>query len=236
MIDIHCHILPGIDDGPSQLSESVRMAEIAVADGIHTIVATPHLNDAFHPDMLLIREKVDRLNNALQEKNIPITILPGADVASHMPLTLLPEFTLTKTAYILIEFPYSHLPRTAKDTIFKVLVSGLKPIITHPERNPSIIADPNLLFQLLDSNVHVQITADSLTGAFGRDAEDCAVYLLKKGAVDIIASDAHSADYRKPILSKGLRIAEKIVGREKAHMLVCDNPAAVIAGARIAAL
>ena len=235
MIDIHCHILPGIDDGPSQLSESVRMAEIAAADGIHTIVATPHLNDTVHPAGL-IREKVDRLNNALQKNNISITILSGADVASHMPLSILPQFTLNKTAYILIEFPYSHLPRTAKDTIFKVLVSGLKPIITHPERNPSIIADPNLLFQLLDSNVHVQITADSLTGAFGRDAEDCAVYLLKKGAVDIIASDAHSADYRKPILSKGLRIAEKIVGREKAHMLVCDNPAAVIAGARIAAL
>ena len=107
---------------------------------------------------------------------------------------------------------------------------GLIPIITHPERNPSVIRDPEKLFSLLARNVYVQITGDSLTGNFGHQIQECAFYLLKKGAVHFIASDAHSEKVRGPVLSEAAKVAEKIVGKENARMLVNDNPLAVILG------
>lgn len=228
MIDIHCHILAGIDDGPKDIQESIEMAKIAADDGVSTIVATPHLKHFFFP-ATEIQNRVKQLNNLLKKKNIPVEILPGADVSARLDSSLLKGFTINGSQYLLIEFPETHLPRTAKEILFNLVISGFLPIITHPERNPSIIRNPDLLLQLLNDDIYVQITANSLTGQFGSKVKKCAIYLLKKGSVNFIASDAHSSKHRRPILSKGLRIAEKIIGKDQTAKLVSANPAAVIA-------
>ena len=117
-----------------------------------------------------------------------------------------------------------------KEVLFKMMLKGYSPIITHPERNFSVMKDPDVLFELFNAGVLAQITADSVTGAFGIDIQECAYYLLKRGVTSFMASDAHSRYQRRPVLSEGLRVAEKIIGKEKAARLVTVNPAAVLAG------
>jgi protein-tyrosine phosphatase len=229
VIDIHCHILPGIDDGPSDIKESVEMAKIAALDGITKIVATPHIKDTLHPKSA-IAKIIKVLNDNLDKTGIPIEIIQGADVNAMLDPSLLDGYTINDTGYILIEFPHSYLPKNSKDILFKMMIKGYNPIITHPERNLSVIKNPKLLFELLDTGLLVQITADSLTGYFGMDVKECAVYILEKGAVSFIASDAHSITERRPVLSEGLKVAEKIVGKGKAASMVTSNPMAVITG------
>jgi protein-tyrosine phosphatase len=146
---------------------------------------------------------------------------------------LLKAYTINNTGFILVEFPYTHLPINAGEILFNLILQGLTPIITHPERIPTVMANPDTLLSLLNGNVYVQVTADSLTGAFGDRAKECACFLLQKGAVHFIASDAHSSKIRKPVLSEALAVAEKIIGKEKARLLVEDNPLSVISGKNI---
>jgi protein-tyrosine phosphatase len=229
VIDIHCHILPEIDDGPSDIKESIEMAKIASLDGITKMVATPHIKDTLHP-VATIKKSIEVLNNRLTEMGIPVEILQGADVSAMLDVSLLEGYTINNTNYILIEFPHSHLPRNAKEVLFRMIIKGYHPIITHPERNISVIKNPDLLFELIGAGSSVQITADSLTGAFGADIKECAFYLLKKGTVSFIATDAHSCYQRRPILSEGLNVAERIIGKNKAADLVNLNPQAVLSG------
>jgi protein-tyrosine phosphatase len=229
VIDIHCHILPEIDDGPSNIMESIEMAKIASRDGIKKIVATPHIKDTLH-SVKTIKKSIEVLNNRLTEIGIPIEIVQGADVNAMLDLSLLEGYTINNTDYILIEFPHSHLPKNAKEILFNMMIKGYRPIITHPERNLSVIKNPNLLFELLGPGSLVQITADSLTGAFGVDIQECAFYLLERETVSFIATDAHSSYQRQPILSEGLKVAERIIGKEKAAKLVTLNPEEVLAG------
>lgn len=229
MIDIHCHILPDIDDGPDYLDEAVEMAKIASLDGITTIVATPHIKDVLHP-AALIQGKVDELNKRLKNKGIPLEILRGADISSVIAPAFLKDYTINGTGYLLLEFPHTHLPGNAREMIFKIIINGFLPIITHPERNPSIIKKPGIILDLIDSNTFIQITAGSLVGDFGSEVRHCAIHLLKLGVVNFIATDAHSSSWRKPVLSEGLRVAEKIVGADTAYRLVMTNPESVIKG------
>jgi protein-tyrosine phosphatase len=232
MIDVHCHILPAIDDGPSNISESLKMAEMAYRDGITTIVATPHIKDRIHP-VKVIQDKVDELNRLLTERAVPLKIVRGADVSALLPSSLLKDYTINETSYILMEFPHTHLPQNAGELLFNAIIMGLQPIITHPERNPSIVRNPHLLTDLIGVNSLVQVTAGSLTGYFGTEVQECAFYLLKQGLVHIIATDAHSNSGRIPVLSEGFKAAENIVGRDCALRLVQTNPASVIAGTPI---
>ena len=229
MIDLHCHILPGIDDGAENAKESVKMARVAAEDGISHIVATPHIRETLHPPVFL-KKNVTKLNEVLQKYQVPVEILCGADVYAMLPPREVLGYAINNSQYILIEFPYTHVPANAADIIFNFKLQGLIPIITHPERNPSVIREPEKLFSLLTGNVYIQVTADSLTGNFGMQIQECAFYLLKKKAVHFIASDAHSAIVRRPVLSEAAKVAEKIVGKENARMLVNDNPLAVISG------
>ena len=229
MIDIHCHILPDIDDGPKTFAESVAMARIAAQDGIACIVATPHLNEKLY-DPVEITRRVAWLNHLLRQEKLPLTIMAGADVSVVFRPDQVAGFTINETSYILVEFPHSHLPKNAKDILFQFVVSGYKPIITHPERNPTITGNPRALLDLLGDDMYVQITAGSLTGEFGKDCRQCAVHLLQAGAVDVIASDGHSTTYRKPVLSGGMQVAAEVVGAEAAQRMVFSTPARIIAG------
>lgn len=211
------------------MAESVEMAKVAARDGITTIVATPHVRDFLYPSEA-IQRSVDGLNERLRELGIAVKILAGADVNVLLDPLFLKDYTIRGTDYILLEFPHSHLPRNAKDILFKIALKGLKPIITHPERNPSVIKNPALALDLVDAEMLLQITADSLVGTFGPEIRECAIHLLKKGVVSFIASDAHSSSVRQPVLSEGLRVAEKVLGGRDARRLVEENPEAVIKG------
>lgn len=230
MIDTHCHIIPGVDDGSPDFRTSVDMAVVAAGDGIKTIVATPHVNStALSPAM--IREHVAALNLRFSETGIPVSVVTGGEVASFLPLEIMKQYSINGNGYILLEFPHSHLPVTSKETIRHLTMDGYKVLIAHPERNPSVIRNPRVLAEIInETGARAQITANSITGAFGMGIRSCARYLLKKNMVHVIASDAHSAGYRKPFLSDALAVAVKMVGEEKARRLVFDNPRAVIDG------
>jgi len=229
MIDIHCHILPEIDDGPNTFDESLAMARLAAADGIYVIVATPHLNEKLY-NPIEISRRVSWLNHLLRNEKIQVTILPGGDVSVLFKPDEVQGFSINDTKYILVDFPHTHLPQNAAEILSQYVVSGYKPIITHPERNPSIIANPKLLLDLLGNNIYVQITAGSLIGEFGTEALQCAQHLLRSGVVDLIATDAHSTTQRKPQLSLGVKAAAEIVGAETAQRMVFGTPAKIISG------
>jgi protein-tyrosine phosphatase len=232
MIDIHCHILPNMDDGPQDVDESIGMARIASSDGIEKIIATPHITDnRFSSDD--ITGRVDQLNYLLSQNDIPVQVYPGAEVAIGLDPEKLSGYTINRTPYILIEFPHDHLPSHAGKLLEWLCAKGLKPIIAHPERNYSIIRSPELLIDLLNNNVYTQITADSLTGDFGRDIQYCTHYLLDSGKIDIIASDAHSKKFRTPVLSRAAKIAVKRLGKKASQRLVSTNPAAILNGEEI---
>ncbi|WP_300670247.1 CpsB/CapC family capsule biosynthesis tyrosine phosphatase [Desulfoluna sp.] len=226
--DIHCHILPGVDDGSQDMEESITMAALAEKGGTARIVATFHAGVDLL-DAQLYLPLIQRLNERLQEKGIDIMVLPGAEILAGFYPENLADFALNGSRYVLVEFPGSHLPKAATRMLRAYQDRGFHPIIAHPERNPTILRDPRLLFQMVEeTGALVQITADSIAGTFGRDIASCARYLLKKGAVDIMASDAHDRDYRTPHLGAGLKAVTKIVGEKEALKLVSENPLAVI--------
>lgn len=232
MIDIHCHILPGIDDGAESVEDAVEMARIASKDGTKILVATPHVNVSLLPPEE-IADAVNRLNEELRVRNIDLTILSGADTVAHLDPEYLRRYTINGSDYVLLEFPHTHLPENSGDTVFRAQLAGLRPIITHPERNPSIMKDPRLVLNLVKRGALVQVTASSLTGGFGPISRECALYLLKKKAIHFLASDGHSPVNRRPEMSQGVAVAARILGAKAAKRLVEDNPAAVIAGERI---
>jgi protein-tyrosine phosphatase len=227
--DIHCHILPGVDDGSQDMDESTTMAAQAEEGGTSCIVAT------FHAGVDLLDAKaylplIQQLNEQFQKKGIDVSVVPGAEVmAGFMPKNLA-DFAINGSRYLLVEFPGSHLPRVASAILRAYVDRGFHPIIAHPERNPTIIKDPQRLFQMVEeTGALVQVTADSVAGTFGRGIASCARYLLKKGAVDILASDAHDRDYRKASLAEGVKVASDIIGEAQALKLVRNNPEAVVA-------
>jgi len=228
MIDIHCHILPGVDDGAADLVEAVKMAEIALADGISGIVATAHIKEPLIDRQFLFTcHKM--LTKCLEKRLIPVDIFLGGEVSIFIDSSVSKFYTINKTRYILVEFPDVHLSKNAGETLFNLIVNGFRPIIAHPERNSSILRKPDILFDLLNMQVLVQITAGSITGMFGPDSRACARFLLQKGVVSFIASDAHSAGHRRPVLSEGVQAAGKIIGKQEALKLVTTNPRVMLA-------
>ena len=202
MIDIHCHILPGLDDGASDLEVSLEMCRVAQADGIKIIVATPHCqNGLYQNNQGTILPVVDQLKKRLNTEGISLEILPGADI--HLSPEIIPFLKdnpqlLLGGRYFLLELPAQSIPHEIRDLIFKLQLAGYAPIITHPERNTVIQGRPSLLEEWVGSGVLVQVTAMSLTGAFGGLVEDCAWQLLRSGLIQVIATDAHSRRRRPP--------------------------------------
>jgi protein-tyrosine phosphatase len=223
LIDIHCHILPGIDDGPADLSESLAMARVAAAAGTRLIIASPHVQEQ-RPSPEQIAAGVSSLNEALAEQGIELRVVAGAENAFHLGCELLTNYCIADSPYLLIEFPHTHLPASASGVLFELISAGLQPIIVHPERNPGIIRQPQLLFDLVERGALVQVTAGSLSGDYGPMPCQCARHLLKRGVVDFLASDGHSSTRRPPDLRPGLKVAAKLIGKDRAKALVCENP------------
>ncbi|WP_066291948.1 tyrosine-protein phosphatase [Bacillus sp. FJAT-29937] len=197
MIDIHCHILPGIDDGARDLIESIGMAKHAASKGITAIFATPHhKNSRYYNKANRILAKVNKLNSILKRKEIPVKIFPGQEPRIYGEL--LNDYkagkilTLNnKHKYLLIELPNSHVPAYAEKLFFDIQMEGIIPIIVHPERNVQIRESPNLLHQLVKNGAATQITASSLIGKSGKQLRKFSLQLIKHNLTHFIASDSH---------------------------------------------
>ncbi len=222
MLDIHCHILPNIDDGSPDMETSLEMARIAAADGVGTIIATPHIAKSDYPREILLSAILE-LETKLAEQNIPVTILFGAELEAHIALDAAEQFCLADSSFLLLEFPHSYLPNDADDLIYALIGRGFTPIIAHPERNAQIAQEPWLLGPLLELGAKAQVTASSITGELGMAAKSCVTYLLQNRMVHYIASDSHSPGFRKPVLSKAVKQASKIIGKKEAEKLVRDD-------------
>lgn len=234
MIDLHCHILPGADDGPGTLDEAVEMCRIAERDGIGTIVATPHFRPGIYeiPD---IAGRIDELRGALAEKGIRLTILPGSDVTvtPELPghLAAKPGLTINNTGkYFLAELPHEAVPARWEEFLLDILRNGITPILTHPERNHWFIHHPDALLSFVHAGGLVQITASSILGESGVESRNYCIYLLKRNLVHVVATDAHSRLQRPPLLSPALRTAASLVGSDRAMRLVRDIPEKIISG------
>jgi protein-tyrosine phosphatase len=235
MIDLHCHILPGIDDGPADLETSLEMARLAAADGIKAIVASPHsLDGVYYNSRETILKKTLEFRQALKVAGIPMFLLPGADI--HFDFDLQDKLARREALavndrnYLLLELPRQFLPPNFKEALFNLKVQGYFPILTHPERNVALQIDPQILGEYVSLGALVQITAMSLTGGFGGKARDHARRWLEQGLVHLIATDAHSPENRPPVLSKALRAATEIVGRKTAVKMVTTWPEFVLLG------
>jgi len=217
MIDIHCHILPNVDDGPADLGESLRMAKIATNNGILGIIATPHHGNgryANDPDRI-IRE-VSAFNEKLRRHDIPLTVYPGQEFYLHDWFeqdlaggNLLP---LAGTKYVLVEWPSHSIPDAMNTFMERLRDKGLRPIIAHPERYASIMRHPNLLGEWIEKGALVQITSHSLLGFFGKKVRNTAIRLCERGWVHFIASDAHHSLRRSFFLKESYHVLSGVIG------------------------
>jgi protein-tyrosine phosphatase len=236
MVDIHCHLLPGVDDGAGDWDECLEMGRVAAADGITVIVATPHWpqnNDA--PDAARVRDLVAEVQQAFDDEGIAIHVYPGHE------LVILPEAPDELAAgnalgiagtmrYALMETPYHHLPYYLREIIFQIQSRGFTPVIAHPERNPIIQAKPETLNDYIDSGCLVQVTAGSILGQFGAPSKRAAEYLMRQGWCHVIASDAHSTSGRPPALHEAMEAAATLIGEDAAQRAVTTTPADIVAG------
>lgn len=237
MIDIHCHILPGMDDGAKNLNESLRMAEVAAKEGITKIVASPHhyTSRFFNPKEEVLT-KVKQLNLELQKNDIPLEILIGHEVRIFGELV--DEYkngqiaTINENMYVLIEFPSNHIPRYAEQLFYEIQMTGLIPIIVHPERNSQIIEQPEKLYHLVEKGALSQVTAASITGYFGRKIQKFSLQLIEANLTHVIASDAHNTTNRSFNMMEAFERIEKEFGIDVVYLFK-ENAEQIISGKMI---
>lgn len=234
MIDIHCHILPGIDDGAVNMEESLEMAKLAVKEGIRTIIATPHhKNGVYDNSKTSIVDKVNELNEALQKESIPVKILPGQEtriygemVEDYQNDEILP---LNGGNYLFVELPSSHVPRYTEQLLFDLQMKGLSPIIVHPERNREIIERPEKLYQLVKKGALTQVTASSVAGYFGKNIKKFSLQLIDANLTHFVSSDAHNLTRRSFKMVEALDVIEKKFGMEMVYQLT-ENSDLLVGG------
>lgn len=237
MIDLHCRILPGVDDGPESMDEAIEMCKVAIADGTRTVVAVPHhLNGLYYNEVPRILEEVERSRGALKEEGLDIEIVPGADIHIHPRLLDMirkrEAMTINDNGHVvMLEFPYYFPPEVMVRFICALSDEGIIGVISHPERCTQFEQD-GVPEELIDAGAVAQVTAFSLIGGFGRGIQRLARKMIKKGLIHVIASDAHSPGGRPPMLSDAVGEAANLVGEEKALRMVSSHPKALIEGAR----
>jgi protein-tyrosine phosphatase len=241
VIDIHSHILPGLDDGAKSWEQSLQMAQMAAEDGIQTMVATPHLfknkiidMEQFNPKEIILGH-VEELRRKLLEEKIPLEIVPGCDFPlGFESLQLLDEgraLTINDAKrYLLLELPDTALPPATEEICFHLQSKGITPIITHPERHMIIQEMPHKLKRLIDLGCLAQMTGNSLTGWFGRRVKKISRQLIKLGYIHLLATDAHDHERRPPLLKQAFTELSRLVGENRALAMVADIPAKIIQG------
>src|ERR1017187_5815023 len=232
MVDIHCHVLPGIDDGSESWEMTVEMCRAGAEDGITHIVAAPHCNNDVTYDRDRSPEMLGQLHEAGDGK---LTFSLGCDFPFSYDniqdaLAYPRRYTIGDSQYLLVEFSDYGLPPSVKQDLFAVFSCGMVPIITHPERNQILLRRPDMVLEFAEQGCLVQVTANSFTGFWGSHAKNMAECLLKREAVHVVASDAHDPEYRRPALSGARAKIAKLAGEEIADALASHNPAAIIEG------
>lgn len=236
MIDIHCHLLPGIDDGPASMEEALKLAEIASRSGITRAVATPHIHHGrYGNDKNRIRNSFDGFSKELRKRGIPLLLGFSAEV--RIGPEILPMIERDEIPFLgeiegcnvmLLEFPHGHIPMGSERLAKWLLARKIIPMIAHPERNKDVIREPGRIMPFVRMGCMLQVTAGSVAGLFGGQAQKTSHHLLKEGLVFALASDAHNANHRPPELEPGRRCAERIVGESFSWNLVYRNPLSLL--------
>lgn len=230
MIDLHSHVLPGVDDGAATLDDSLAIARAAAAEGVRVLVATPHVSAEYPTDAATMTHLVTEVRRALRTAGVPVALHGGGELAldylPHVPAADLPQFVLGGSRVLLLEPPYHGWPLDLSDVVFRLRAQGFAPLLGHPERNPDVQARPELLRPLVDSGMLVQVTSASLEGRLGRSSRDAGLELVVRGLAHAVASDAHTADVRAYGMRGGLEaLGDPALGR----WLSSAVPAALLA-------
>jgi protein-tyrosine phosphatase len=232
MVDIHCHILPQVDDGSRSWEMTAEMCRVAADDGIRHIVATPHCNHEYVYDRTRYEAMLEKLREASHGR---LEFSIGCDFHfSYENITDAIEnpkrYSINGTKYLLIEFSDYGIPPNVAELLFQFTSRGMVPIVTHPERNPLLVRRPEKILELVDAGALVQVTANSITGFWGEKARSVSEWLLAQGAVHVIASDAHDPKSRRPVLSEARNTVSRMLGEPAADDLVHNTPQAIVAG------
>jgi protein-tyrosine phosphatase len=239
-VDIHCHLLPGIDDGAPDWATTRAMAELAVAEGTHTIVVTPHqLGGYRHVDAATIRRLTAELQAQLDRWGVRLQVLPGADVRIEDDLVEAIRNDNVATLgdhrrHVLLELPHE-LCFPLEGLLEQLQREGVTGILSHPERNAGLRSQPRLIERLVDAGCLMQVTAGSLLGGFGAAAEELAQWMLARGLVHIVATDAHSARRRRPQMLPAYREVAALAGADVARLVCATHPQCVASGQSVAA-
>ena len=220
MIDLHCHILPGVDDGAKNMEQSIAMAKLAVEEGITHILATPHHQaHNWYNEKIKVQQLVEEVQAALDEEGIPLIIFPGQEVRLYGEIIAdikadKIQFIDEANQYLLIEFPSTSVPAYTERLFYELQAIGITPIVVHPERNQAIEKEPEILKNLVDKGALAQLTAGSYIGKFGREVEKLSKDLIEANLIHYIASDSHNTSNRKFHLKEAYEALEKDYGSE----------------------
>ena len=232
MIDLHCHILSGMDDGAKTFEESLAMAEMAIADGITHVVATPHASNEFRFDFAAVQHAAGELQRAVGDR---LKVATGCDfhLSPENVIALkrnAAPFCIHQKEYLLVEFNEFSIPPAVDKTIYELQLWGLRPVITHPERNGIIRAQPERLEKWIRNGCYAQVTGGSLLGAFGPGAQQTSRSWIARGLIHFVASDAHNLTGRPHRLRASYGAVGSEFGDDKAEALFVTNPLAAFEG------
>ena len=232
MIDLHCHLLPGIDDGPDTLEQALELAQIAVSNGIQSAVVTPHVHPGRYENTAQsIAIEVEKFRDALAEANIDLNIAAAGEV--RLSAEILAMFAQQQLPFLgewqgqqvmLLELPHSHVPPGSDKLVKWLMDRGIRPMIAHPERNKGMMRELDQIKPFVELGCLFQLTAGSVAGSLGPAAELVAQHILEMGVVTILASDAHNAKHRPPNLEPGRRVVERLLGESVSWDMVKNNP------------
>lgn len=228
MIDIHHHLLFDVDDGPKNLEASIAQSELAIADGITHVVCTPHASHMFEFSPERNRERLEAI-----ERRVGSRLKLGLGCDFHLSYENIQDalknpakYTINGGAYLLVEFSDFFIPPSVETIFHEFALKGMRPIITHPERNPILQRDPGRIAECVGAGCLVQITASSLTGRWGKHADAITWKLLKDDLVHFVATDAHNLEGRRPVLRQAYEMIAKRLGEATAQRLFVANPLA----------
>ncbi len=233
--DIHCHLLPGIDDGANHWDDTLAMARMAVEDGISAVVATPHQLGSWSENRgEAIRSLVDECNERLSAERIPLTVLPGGEI--RIEPGLIEELVTGELVtlgdhrrHVLLELPHE-LYFPIDGLMNELAARRITVLLAHPERNQGLLRQPDLAVDLVNAGCLMQLTAGSLCGMMGSHVDDMAVWMISEGLVHVVAPDAHSPRTRRPQMSRAYDRICELVDVATADDLCCQNPALIAAG------